>query len=187
MRRLALLVISLSVISLMVGTVFASGGTKACVPAKEGKAIVTAKEGACKSGYTLTEIGAEGKGPTGPAGAKGETGATGATGPEGKEGKAAGPPPLDVTFFKNARSTSALTSPVLESAKYDRITVSTKGINASTLILEVSDDQEEWFAQTALSLDDTWTDEVGGKYYRLVVTPNPGTTLEISAIAHLTG
>ena len=39
----------------------AAGGTKVCVPEKEGATIKTPKGGVCKPKYTLTELGAEGK------------------------------------------------------------------------------------------------------------------------------
>jgi hypothetical protein len=71
----AVLMVAL-VVSLGVAIVaFASGGgTQVCIPNASGKPIVTPKGGVCKSGYTLKELGAEGK-----------------EGPPGKEGKA-GPP-----------------------------------------------------------------------------------------------
>jgi hypothetical protein len=68
----------------------AAAGIKVCVPAKEGKPIVTPKAGVCKTGYTLTELGEgkEGKeGQTGKEGPPGKEGAPGKEGPEGKEGK----------------------------------------------------------------------------------------------------
>jgi hypothetical protein len=34
---------------LTVGTVFAAGGTKVCIPEKEGKPLVTPKGGVCKT------------------------------------------------------------------------------------------------------------------------------------------
>lgn len=37
--------------------VFASGATTVCVPSRGGKPIITPKAGACKTGYTATEIG----------------------------------------------------------------------------------------------------------------------------------
>ncbi|HEV2981872.1 MAG TPA: hypothetical protein VGX51_10610, partial [Solirubrobacteraceae bacterium] len=76
MKRIVLAVAVLAVLALTVGTVFAAGGTKVCLPGKEGKPIVTPKSGVCKPGYTLTELGAEGK-----------EGAQGKEGPAGKEGK----------------------------------------------------------------------------------------------------
>ncbi len=79
MKRIAILGIALVALFLTVNNVFASGGTKVCVPAKEGKPIVTPKSGTCKTGYMLTELGAEGK--EGPAGKEGPPGA------EGKEGR----------------------------------------------------------------------------------------------------
>ena len=54
---------------LMAGSAAAAGGTKMCVPKKEGKPLVTPTKGACKKGYTLTELGAQGKpGKEGPEG-----------------------------------------------------------------------------------------------------------------------
>jgi hypothetical protein len=78
------------------GTALASGGTPICIPTKEGKAIVTPIKGVCKTGYTLRELGAEGKegaagktgpeGNQGPAGPEGKVGPEGGAGPEGKTG-----------------------------------------------------------------------------------------------------
>lgn len=64
---------------------------KVCVPTKAGKPLVTPKSGACKNGYTLTEVGghessAGATGPTGPSGPPGYSGVTGATGPSGATG-----------------------------------------------------------------------------------------------------
>ena len=59
------------------GTALASGGTPVCIPAKEGKAIVTPIKGVCKPGYTLQELDAEGK--------AGPEGKQGPAGPEGKD------------------------------------------------------------------------------------------------------
>jgi hypothetical protein len=77
MKRTILGSVVLAVLVLTVGTVFAAGGTKVCLPGKEGKPIVTPKSGVCKAGYTLTELGAEGK-----------EGSAGKEGKEGKEGPA---------------------------------------------------------------------------------------------------
>jgi hypothetical protein len=81
------------VLVLTASAAVASGGTKACVPSKEGKPFLTPKAGVCKAGYTLTELGAEGKegaqgvtGATGPSGAQGATGQAGALGPQGVTG-----------------------------------------------------------------------------------------------------
>ena len=71
-----------------------ASGTKLCLPAKEGKPVLTPTKGACPKHYTLTELGE--KGPTGPTGAtgqqgaKGVTGATGASGPQGEKGQTGG-------------------------------------------------------------------------------------------------
>jgi hypothetical protein len=83
MRQRLVVGIALTTGLLMVftGTALASGGTPVCIPTKEGKAIVTPIKGVCKTGYTLRELGAEGK--EGPAG---ETGAEGKQGPAGPEG-----------------------------------------------------------------------------------------------------
>ena len=54
-------------------TARASGGTKLCLPTKEGQAVTTPVNGACKKDSTLTELGAEGK-----------EGKEGKQGPEGK-------------------------------------------------------------------------------------------------------
>lgn len=61
MKRMILAVVVLAASLLLVGTVFASGGTKVCVPEKEGKSLLTPTKGACKKSYTLSELGAEGK------------------------------------------------------------------------------------------------------------------------------
>jgi hypothetical protein len=70
LRGVGLAGVSLAIAFLtLVGPATASGGTKVCVPSKEGKQIVTPKAGLCKAGYTLTELGAEGKeGKQGPEG-----------------------------------------------------------------------------------------------------------------------
>lgn len=69
----------------------AAAGLKVCVPGVEGKPIVTPKAGVCKAGYTLTELGAEGKegkeGPAGKEGPPGKEGPQGKEGPAGKTGK----------------------------------------------------------------------------------------------------
>jgi len=83
MKRLVLAAAVLVALILSVGTVFAAGGTKVCIPEKEGKTIVTPKGGVCKVKYTLTELGAEGKeGPQGKEGEKG-TGFAGAVNANG--------------------------------------------------------------------------------------------------------
>lgn len=87
MKRTILAVAVLAVLVLTVGTVFAAGGTKVCLPGKEGKPIVTPKSGVCKAGYTLTELGAEGK--EGPAGKEGPKGEKGLQGEKGFSGLAA--------------------------------------------------------------------------------------------------
>lgn len=92
MKRTVLAVVVVAALMLMVGTVFAAGGTKVCVPQKENKPIRTTKGGTCLAGYTLTELGAEGKeGPEGKEGAPGKEGKEGTPELEGKEGKE-GPP-----------------------------------------------------------------------------------------------
>ena len=78
-----------------------ASGLKLCVPAKEGKMVLTPVKGACKSGYKLTKLGGEGKagaagpegkaGVEGKAGAEGKSGVEGKTGVEGKQGPAASP------------------------------------------------------------------------------------------------
>src|SRR4030088_437958 len=62
------------VVSLGVAIVaFASGGgTQVCVPTASNKALVTPKGGVCKAGYTLKEVGVEGK--EGPPGKEGPAG-----------------------------------------------------------------------------------------------------------------
>lgn len=80
-RRLVLVVgLMLSVLSVLVASAAASG-IAVCVPAKEGKPIVTPVKGACKTGYTRQELGKEGKegapGNEGPKGTQGEKGEPG--------------------------------------------------------------------------------------------------------------
>lgn len=81
MRRIcnAAVLIVLTGVLATAGSAFAAGATNVCIPSKEGKAIVTPKAGLCKTGYTLTELGAEGK-----EGKEGKQGAEGKQGPEGK-------------------------------------------------------------------------------------------------------
>ncbi|HEY5062130.1 MAG TPA: hypothetical protein VII52_11380 [Gemmatimonadaceae bacterium] len=55
------------------------------MPTAENTAIVTPTAGACKAGFTLTELGAEGK-----EGKEGKAGKEGPAGKEGKEGTFAG-------------------------------------------------------------------------------------------------
>ena len=81
MKRSVLIVVAVVVLMLTVGTVFAAGGTKVCVPAKENSPIKTPKAGVCLAKYTLTELGAEGKeGPQGKEGKEGPKGENGAGG-----------------------------------------------------------------------------------------------------------
>jgi hypothetical protein len=61
------------VLSTSAASAAASGGTAVCVPSAQNKPLVTPKAGACKPGYALTELGAEGK-----------EGKEGKQGPEGK-------------------------------------------------------------------------------------------------------
>lgn len=71
----------------LAGIVFASGSStplSICVATKQGKAIVTPKNGACKTGYSPAEI--EKEGPPGPEGKEGR---------EGKEGPVAGSAVVD--------------------------------------------------------------------------------------------
>jgi hypothetical protein len=91
MKRTVFAVVLVAVLVLAVGTVFAAGGTKVCL--KEGKPVRSPQGGVCKPGYTLTELGAEGKegpagkeGKEGPAGKEGKEGPKGATGPSGLVG-----------------------------------------------------------------------------------------------------
>lgn len=80
MKRIVLVVTVMVALVLTVGTVFAAGGTKVCVPVKENAAIKTPKGGTCPANYTLTELGAEGKeGPQGPEGKEGPKGENGAS------------------------------------------------------------------------------------------------------------
>ena len=84
----ALLGVGLAVCLLLVvaSGAAAAGGVKLCVPTAEATAVLTPTGGACKAGYTLTELGAEGK--EGKAGAPGKEGVAGKEGAPGKEGKA---------------------------------------------------------------------------------------------------
>jgi len=84
MKRIILVTAVMAALVLTVGTVFAAGGTKVCVPVKEGGTIKTPKGGVCAAKYALAELGAEGKegpqGPEGKEGPKGQNGAGGVTG-----------------------------------------------------------------------------------------------------------
>jgi len=81
MKRSVLMTVVVVALVLTVGTVFAAGGTKVCVPAKENSPIKTPKGGECVAKYTLTELGAEGKeGPQGKEGKEGPKGENGAGG-----------------------------------------------------------------------------------------------------------
>jgi len=60
----------------------AAQGAKLCLPAREGRPVVTPVKGVCPRHYTLTELGKEG-----PAGKEGKQGAAGKEGSAGKEGK----------------------------------------------------------------------------------------------------
>jgi hypothetical protein len=86
-RKPAAIVGAIALVGLLVvfATSAMAAGLKVCVPAKEGKPIVTPKAGVCKAGYTLTELGGEGKeGPAGKEGKEGKEGKAGKAGPEGK-------------------------------------------------------------------------------------------------------
>ena len=48
-------------LGVMASAAVAAGEVKVCVPSAEGQGIQTPIKGACKFGYTLTELGAEGK------------------------------------------------------------------------------------------------------------------------------
>ena len=71
--------VAVGLLLVMAGSAIAAGGTKLCIPTAANTAIVTPTAGACKTGFTLTELGAEGK-----------EGKTGKEGKEGKEGTFAG-------------------------------------------------------------------------------------------------
>src|ERR1700676_5068213 len=89
MKRIGPVGIVVAVLFLAAVTAATASTVKLCVPKKEASAILTPKRGACKKGYKLTTLGAEGK--EGRAGAEGKAGAAGKAGPEGKggpEGKA---------------------------------------------------------------------------------------------------
>ena len=53
--------VAVGLLLVMAGSAIAAGGTKMCIPTAENTAIVTPTAGACKTGFTLTELGAEGK------------------------------------------------------------------------------------------------------------------------------
>lgn len=95
MRKLVAAAIAATAV-LLVGAavVMATGSSQPlelCVPAKEGGAIKTTKEGACKSGFTLTEVNKEGP--------EGKAGPEGKSGPEG---------PSSPSVVARARSTAAI-------------------------------------------------------------------------------
>jgi hypothetical protein len=61
-RAAVLMAFAAAGISLLTASgALATGGTKVCVPEREGAAIKTPKGGACSAKFTLTELGAEGK------------------------------------------------------------------------------------------------------------------------------
>jgi hypothetical protein len=73
---------------------WAASGLTLCVPRSEGSALLTPRHGACKRGYKLTAIGAEGReGKPGREGAQGSPGGEGRPGPEGKVGLEGEPGP----------------------------------------------------------------------------------------------
>jgi hypothetical protein len=72
-------VVLVAALSTIAGTAMASGGTKVCLPKKEGSVVVTPKHGKCTKGFRLTNLGSEGK--------EGKAGLEGKAGPEGKAGK----------------------------------------------------------------------------------------------------
>jgi hypothetical protein len=78
------LVASLSVIGVSALPAAAQAAVNACVPKKEGSAILTAKHGKCRSGFRLTTLAAQG--PQGKPGPEGKPGREGKPGPEGKAG-----------------------------------------------------------------------------------------------------
>ncbi|MHB8531512.1 MAG: hypothetical protein ACYDC2_02215 [Solirubrobacteraceae bacterium] len=81
MKRIVLIASLMVALVLTVGTVFAAGGTKICVPEKGGGTLKTPQGGVCKAKYTLTELGAEGKeGPQGKEGKEGPKGENGVSG-----------------------------------------------------------------------------------------------------------
>ncbi len=83
--RIAVLAIAASLA--FAGVVLASGSGSTvplCIASKEGKPIVSPKAGACKTGYTLTEVNKEGR--EGKEGPQGREGTQGREGPQGKEG-----------------------------------------------------------------------------------------------------
>jgi hypothetical protein len=86
--RLAVAALGVSVfVAATAAPSWAAGGTKLCVPNKEGAGLVTPKHGKCKKGYKLTTLGAEGKqGAAGKPGPEGKQGPEGKLGPEGRAG-----------------------------------------------------------------------------------------------------
>ena len=95
--------VAMGLLLLMAGGASASG-INLCLPAKEGKGVVTPVKGICPKHYTLTELGAQG--PTGPTGAQGVTGATGATGSQGAKGEAGATGSQGVTGEAGAKGES---------------------------------------------------------------------------------
>ena len=87
----------------------AAGGVKLCIPVKEGAAVKTAKAGKCPAGYTLQELGAEGRegapGKQGPEGTPGKQGPEGTPGREGPEGKNAFTASARVRFVSGSGNT----------------------------------------------------------------------------------
>ena len=150
-------------------------GTKLCIPAKEGKSVVTPKGGACKPGYSFTEVGPEGK--------EGKEGAEGRRGWRGKKArkglKASGArkarkanlgqkasrdllvksvAPEDVTFYsEEARQEEVveeecsksgprrLLSTAFETGRFKTVTFSTQNTGGGTTFIQWSNNGTTWF------------------------------------------
>jgi len=80
----------------------AAQGAKLCLPAKEGRPVVTPIKGVCPKHYTLTELGKEG-----PAGKEGKRGAAGKEGSAGKEGNQ-GPAGLSLLSEEEQKALKAI-------------------------------------------------------------------------------
>jgi hypothetical protein len=153
------------------GVVLASGSSppeKVCVPTKEGKPVVTPKSGACKTGSTLTELGAN---PAQEAKIAGLESAIGKL--EAKQT----PVPITFTFFSGHVSAGE-TSPVFDASGYTTVVVTTGdctfAIHGDTdeeeLQLEVSNDDSVFLREGSWpcnSSTGTRSYPVSGRYYRM--------------------
>jgi collagen triple helix repeat protein len=106
--------LTLALLTIGVGSASAESRIALCVPKGEGANVLTPRHGACKKGYKLTHLNAEGKegkagaegrpGTEGKAGAEGKVGAEGKAGAEGKPGSDGKPGPEGKSGFTPAQT-----------------------------------------------------------------------------------